>query len=609
MRARKSQPKEFFLGMYNVLILQDMVWQYGEPTQFARDFATIESRVSEEGFSFLTKTLPSLAKAIDKALVVGRLSPSHAFKRCAKHVYPVFLQVLMRRVFESDGSVKTNPCIAALRDLRQVLYLCYKYEVDYDAKVINNFLDNFEKVDCALPTDVPVGITNQDFYCIDVAHTLLRDLFSGVGDVYGDIIRSSVTPNHGPGAVATGEKNWEKMNFKRFFDKIHQVFPYYEFFFANAMDLAANVKAYKALDKCAMPYSKVQLVPKDSRGPRLICMEPLEFQYVQQGLSKFLTRLIETNSMTAGHVNFSDQNVNRDLALQGSVSGDCVTLDMKEASDRVSYWLVKELFSDTPIWRYLDATRTEGTILPNGDKLPFKKFSPMGSALCFPIESLVHWSVAVASLHVYNEVTLKSAMSAVYVFGDDIIIKGQNHSPLFGTFEQLGMKFNAEKCCTNGFFRESCGMDAFHGECVTPTKVKKRLPRSPKDATAYASYIDYCNNLWSTGYLRTSEYIRLYLEKIYGRIPVVRPNSSVPGLKNIFGTRAPYSQQFKSRYNNALHCIEYYLLGMRACKISRPLDRCEYHRKLMVRSDEFRSGIYSVPRRVKFHRGWCTDLA
>jgi hypothetical protein len=600
-----------------------MARQYGEPLSFARDYHTIVARTKVEGFSFLTKTLPGLAKAIDKALVTGRLTPSHAFKRRKRHRYPVFLQVLMRRVFNEEGFVKTKPCIAAVRDLRQILYLCYKYEVTYANKVVKSFIDNFRRVDANLPNEDPEGLEVQTFWVLCVARTLLRD----VVDSHGHIdLRPYIIPRHGPGAVATGEKSWEKMNFARKYSKIHQVFPYYEYFFANAADLRHNAKMYWRLNRDPEPLSKVQLVPKDSRGPRLICMEPLEFQYVQQGLANYLVPLIEAHPLTSGHVNFTDQEVNRKLALEGSIKRNCVTLDMKEASDRVSMWLVRELFSDTTILRYLEATRTEGTMLPDGDKLPFKKFAPMGSALCFPIEALVHWSIAVASLHVYNEITLKQATSAVYVFGDDIVIKGQDHSPLFDTFSQLGMLFNVDKCCTEGFFRESCGMDAFLGECVTPVKVKKPLPKSPKDANAYVSYLSYCNEMWERGNYHTSEYIRKRLENLYGRIPHVRPNSSVPGLTTTRGSfRIPYPQPFRSRYNADLQRTEYALLGVGPCKISRPNDRSQYNLSLIVPPKEPRpytgdisgvkpqkapwESIYPIPRRIKFKRRWTTCIA
>jgi hypothetical protein len=529
----------------------------------------------------------------------------------------------MRRVFNEDGSVKEDPCISAVRDLRQILYLCYKYEVPYDKRTVDCFIDNFRSVDESLPTDFPEVFENQTFWVVNVARTLLRDLLDDDG-IYD--LRPYIYPGHGPGAVATGEKNWEKMEFKRFYAQIHKVFPYYEYFFINSADLRSRVDRYWRIKECCPePLSAMQIVPKDSRGPRLICMEPLEFQYVQQGIARYLVPLIENHRLTRGHVSFTDQSINRCLALEGSIKGNCVTLDMKEASDRVSLWLVWLLFADTALWRYLEATRTDGTILPNGDKLLFKKFAPMGSALCFPIEALVHWSIAVASLHVYNEISLKQALSSVYVFGDDIIIKGQDHSPLFDTFAQLGMKFNADKCCTNGFFRESCGMDAYLGECVTPVKVKKPLPKSPKDANAYVSYVSYCNEMWERGNYCTSEYIREDLESLYGIIPHVRLNSDVPGLTTTRGTQAHYPQPFKVRYNKAYQRNEVLLRGIRPCKISRPNNRSEYHRYLMIPpsgpklitdvqsgvrpQDTPWEGVYASPRRIKFPRGWSTCIA
>jgi hypothetical protein len=615
--------------MYKALLVQDMVRHYANPKSFKRDFDYLESRLGHEGFSFFTKTLPILGKAVDSALLSGVLTTPPAFKQPNGKRFPAFLQVLFGRVFEKDGSLKSEPCISAVKDLRQILYLCYKYEVEYEEKVITDFLQNFRNVDEGLGGEIPLDLSSSNFYVLEVARTLLNGLFSG-----GSITSDTCLPGHGPGAVASGEKNWEKMQFKCKYKNLHAKFPSYLFFYANAAELAANVAHYRSLEERDFGVSKVVLVPKDSRGPRMICMEPLEYQYFQQGLSKEITKLIADHELTRGHVNFKNQEINRSLALAGSASSDIVTLDMKEASDRVALWLVRDLFADTGILPLLEATRTEFTRLPDGEEIRLRKFAPMGSALCFPIESLVFWSLAVSSIHVYGEVSLEKALRSVYVYGDDIVIKGQNHESLFDTFESVGMKFNEGKCCTTGIFRESCGMDAVLGQAVIPTKVKQPIPSSPYDAEGYVSYLALSNALWKDAYYSTSDYVDEKLRVMYGEIPRTAPKSDCPGLVDPRASGFPRDSgkhtKFRYRWNKELQRCEYRVKKLRTFKLysmeiehmspeSRAKaitefgysrDRSEYHRKVIQCGEEpeFVAGVYTIPHRVKLQQGWTCSL-
>lgn len=598
MRNHKSHT-EIFLGLYKVLLTEDMVRQYGNPTSFARDFETIQNRVKNEGFSFLTKTLPLLGKAIDYALADGgALATSRHFKKCRKGAFPAFLQVLHERVFERDGSVKIDPCISAVSDLRQILFFAYKYEgdVDYDQRT---FLDHFKAVDISLGWESTH--TRED-----VTHPVLRRARTLLSRLLRDICPlRDIYPKHGPGAVATGEKNWEKMKFRRKYTSIHQIFPYYKFFFSNAMDLAANVRLYKQLETIPSGIAKVVFVPKDSRGPRLISMEPLEYQWVQQGVKKVLYDWIENHPLTRGHVSFTDQEINRNLALQGSMSKCIATLDMKEASDRIPLWLVEYLFNDT-IWDVLEATRSEATEFPDGEIHLLRKFAPMGSALCFPIEALVHWSLAVATLCENDGIALKQALRSVFVYGDDIIIKDLNHQSLFDTFPLFGLKFNQEKCCTKGIFRESCGMDAVLGRSVTCVKIKKQFPKSPYDADRYVSILSVINTLWDRAYYSSSTYLENYLYTIVKKVPKVGRYSSVPGLiTNRWNCIDVGSYQ--RRWNPKLHRYERKVPVVRGKKITHELDRSEYQRKLLNLDDEFVSGVYAVPRCIKLSLGWRSE--
>jgi hypothetical protein len=201
-------------------------------------------------------------------------------------------------------------------------------------------------------------------------------------------------------------------------------------------------------------------------------MEPKEYQWIQQGVRRVLEKAIESSPLSGGQVNFVDQSINRRLALAASNGAPWVTLDMKDASDRVSVALVKQLFPD--YWfECMYACRSSSTRIPSGEVIRLNKFAPMGSSLCFPVESLVFWSLAVAAiLHKHPTLDVFQASKRVYVYGDDLIVRIEDQDAVLQTLPLFDLVFNEKKCCTAGFFRESCGCDAYKGVDITPLRIK-----------------------------------------------------------------------------------------------------------------------------------------
>ena len=346
---------------------------------------------------------------------------------------------------------------------------------------------------------------------IDSAKRLLKRLLCNFDP-------QSITPRHGPGVVSTGEKPHEKMRFSRFYKNLDSVYPYAEYFYSGVNHLVDEMDGLFRLEDRSWSQAKVCLVPKDSRGPRLISCEPLEIQWIQQGLSRALVRHIEAHTLTRGYVNFTDQTINQRLALTASKSGELATLDLKEASDRVSLRLVCELFPEHLI-PALVATRSSFTLLPSGESLPLRKFAPMGSSLCFPIMALTIWAITTACLMRKDSYSdPKRFRGRVFVYGDDLIIKTTDVADVINALESVDLKVNKTKSFYTGFFRESCGVDAYKGVEVQPVRIKT-VWRSDRDASTYASWVSYSNSLWMRGFCSTANHIARELEKIYGSIP------------------------------------------------------------------------------------------
>lgn len=84
--------------------------------EYRSDIFTFKSRVAHEGMSFLTMTLPSMGKAIDKALLGDSDAfESIPFKKRKDSKLPLFLGSLTRLVFTDDGCVRSDACTQSLR--------------------------------------------------------------------------------------------------------------------------------------------------------------------------------------------------------------------------------------------------------------------------------------------------------------------------------------------------------------------------------------------------------------------------------------------------------------------------------------------------------------
>ena len=621
-------------------LYHDIAQCYPEVHESRHDLRTLRNRVDSEGISFITKTLPKLGKRIDYSLSSDTSLQVSGFKLKPDSAIPLFLGWLLERVFMSNGYVRSDPDITALRHLRQFLYFTYKLSLPYDYETEQTVIDSFISTEVELssfefpPSDDPV---------ISKARLFLSRVFDGFN------VRE-IIPRHGPGAVSTGEEGGEKSNFSRILTRLERVYPFTDYFVLGPNQVSDQLDWIQALSVSETGTSKVVLVPKDSRGPRLISSEPLENQWIQQGIRRKMYRWIERHPMTRGHVNFRDQDVNRDLALKGSRDGSLVTLDMKDASDRVSLHLVKELFAGTELLEGLEASRSECTRLPDGRVVRMVKFAPMGSAVCFPVEALCFFALAVAVLYIrnraelpppplwgtdpdpYDEQAWVKAHASVFVYGDDIICRREDYAPIMEYFPKVGLLFNTGKCCTGGLFRESCGCDAYGGVDVTPIRMRTLWShRGKRNATELMSYVELSNSMWASGYWGTAEFIRDMVERRYSPLPYIRERYKYTDRTNgslrlnqsaLIGFCRPHvieqvanHRLHHRRFSPELHRLEYRTWIVRPEKKTYPVDGWkECLRSMNEGSKSSRSinpdgkqsevGVYALPRRVCLSRGW-----
>jgi len=540
----------------------------------------VKRRIRQEGVGFLTKSLPRLGKALDKAL--SCCEPLDAvklgFKPQPNSKLPQLFGELFRQVLDNDGNVLPNACVTSVKSLRQLCYMFYKLELPYDPQLERDVIDRFKKTEdeicdysqrfhLAVDLIAKDGIKAYAGITPGWASRTVRKARILLWKVLHSFDEQDIFPKHGPGAVSTGERLSGKYKWTNVPDRITDQYPLDEYFYASGGHVCDAMSEIVGMGGNE-DFAKVVLVPKDSRGPRLISCEPLANQWIQQGISRALVAHVEKHRLTRDNVRFTDQQPNRFAALQGSFNGKYATLDLNEASDRVTLGLVRLLFPGR-LYGALCATRSCGTILPNDEIVRFHKFAPMGSALCFPILALTVWALLRAGLEVLSANVWDEQFDPadVYVYGDDVIVPAIWAEHAMTILESFGLKINRDKSCTKGFFRESCGMDAFKGHCVTPVRIRT-LWSSRRCPESYVSWIAYANSCHERRYLCCRDLITSRLMAIYGQIP----DRSQVGLSAPSLLYVPTPCKLPIRWNLDLQKPEFLVWVVQPIKVRRVID-------------------------------------
>ncbi len=509
-------------------ILEDI--EYGCGTSTTRDFLTVTRRVEHEGVSFLTITLPNFAKDFERCLELGKVDSTFflSFKRQKGGALPRFLQGLLSLVFDMKTGVLLNkPDICAIADIRQVCLMFKKVLLECSEErtkaAFRGYIqteNELEQAEAALSER-----DRKDFLAMSRLIWSDWDLqYSRLRALEDNLVNFRHVPKHGPGATAERISGNRKYDLLRWHTRLEPNFPV-DLFGVCRPDLAHDgLASVQFVDPDAEQPVRVITVPKTLKTPRIIGIEPVCMQYTQQSLLELLVHSVETHRFSAGSVNFTSQNVNRELARissEGILS--LATLDLSEASDRVSCSLVYDMLDGLPNLReaVMSCRSTRADIPGYGVKV-ISKFASMGSALCFPIESMFFYTLIQLAMHRAQNVRPSSASvlrfkEGVRVYGDDLIVPVDMVESVIKILKTYGLKVNESKSFWNGKFRESCGMDAYDGQCVTPTYVRRLPPSDRQCAHEIVSWTDLSNQLYKRGYWRAAEYCRRVVESALKR--------------------------------------------------------------------------------------------
>lgn len=353
---------------------------------------------------------------------------------------------------------------------------------------------------------------------------------------------SNLVPGHGPGGVAGhGRVSLET----KYRDLTTDVMLSYAF--KNAL-VTSPVPSHLSR------VSQTIFVAKNHKTFRTISMEPTSLMYYQQGIWKAIRDSVKRNAYLENRIGFSDQTRNQSLARIGSVTRRYATIDLSAASDSVTWQLVKALFGKTKLYRYLLTTRSTHTVLPDGQFLKLKKFAPMGSAMCFPIETIIFASICE---YVTREHDVAGDFS---VYGDDIIVPTQCAEDIVYVLGLLGFKTNDTKSFVSpdSPFRESCGGEYWNGQDVTPMRISREYT-STYSPERFTSLQALANEAYDRGYSTLRRFF-IYKLQSTGVIPYFADSA----LKS----QEPTNYHTDKRWNWELQRYEARVTSL----VSRPMD-------------------------------------
>lgn len=532
--------------------------------EFERDLLRLRSLSDSRGIHFYVADLPAAGKHLDKCLATGEYKRSGL--PCTRSVsnrvvIPVFLRGLYLLVFREDGSLLDKPSIEAIFFLRQILCFAKKTEIECSQRAKDREIQEFVELDVSLPEpsgfwwDGPESLSQvpdtsftsfgyRDPGLVEFLGNL--DTVSGIlASTLGSYDPSQWRHRHGPGAISevTGPTN--KYTWRNWSDRLERQYPIADCGYHNYSSWAGSMddRDVGSTD----PSSRLICVPKTYLRPRLIAAEPSEHQWCQQNIWHYFCSQAR-GTWIGEFCRFRDQTLNQDLCLRGSRSGDLVTLDLSSASDRVTTQAVEALFRvNPPLLRALAASRTLNVMLPSGELHRLRKFATMGSAVTFPVETLLFLSIVLTSVLTKralkpSERNIRSLIGEVAVFGDDLVVPGDSWELCARALECLHFKINPNKSFATGRFRESCGVEAFDGQVVTPAYWKGLCTGKP-DSIAMTSAVH--RNFVEKFLMNSAQYIASTLTR--GRkLPVVKVESGVVSLYS--RTQVDHSG-FRTRWN------------------------------------------------------------
>lgn len=568
---------DYALAVYGGIISDATTRWPSLGSSMEKDLSYLRRAVESRGLPFLTIVLPDTGKWFDKSLDYGsQLLSGIPQGMPSKHGRPKLFRDLLSLVFDDEGVLRTDADVEAILFLRSLYGAMKKLEVPYTPQTLEESLDEFFEIERRLAphhphtweSDLPVwaervghpiwGVQTPPTGQYELLPTDLRDapslpwhtLRAVARRVVGEIGIPNwwgILPKHGPGAVSQTGRGIFKYEFHNWPRQLEAVFPF-DWFGSGLLEPNDRV------DSREIP-SRLIAVPKSQKGPRLICAEPIANQWIQQGISRWLEERIE-GTILRHSISLRSQEHSRERALTASIDGKEATIDLSAASDRISTRLVEYLFQGSEILDGMHACRTRLMVQNISQKhdshLVLRKFSTMGSALTFPIQSIIFTILSVWALRLHEGTHLDldgivGDFQRVRVYGDDIIAPTHAIETIKLVLHECGLLVNASKSYSGENFRESCGCDAFKGVDVTPPRCKHPYDGSP---ALLATHLETSNNYHRKGFWKTAQVLVSMIPESERKLLLVHRGEGL-GL-GLFSFVGPSISHLRKKWDSAL---------------------------------------------------------
>jgi len=364
-----------------------------------------------------------------------------------------------------------------------------------------------------------------------IGNLLWRDFFTSIDNrLYDEML----FPKHGPGATADKLRGNAKYKLDRWSRRLEEAFPHWEYLIPNptSPEQLKSLRSVQILEPRDEQPVRVVTVPKTLDTPRIIAVEPSYMQYMQQAVLAMMVQEIPCFYQTREFMQFVSQEPNQRLAREGSITGDLATLDLSEASDRVSNQHVR-LLVEKHRWlsQALDSTRSLTSDVPGHGVKRLAKFASMGSALCFPVESLVFLTLVFVGIQQQlnrrlTDRDLKSFVGRVRVYGDDIIVPAEYALSVCQALGAFGYRVNEHKSFWNGKFRESCGEDYYAGTSTKVVRLRTLLPDSRRHVREIAATVSFRNQMYNAGWTLTASWLDSLVMRLIP-LPYIRTETRI----------------------------------------------------------------------------------
>lgn len=528
----------------------------------------LKKRVAHEGLSFLTRTLPALSKHILLCVENGAWSefPFREYgvspiQSSGRERYTAFiadeLDLLFKDFQHPDNALN-------LWRIRQLCEYCYKLALPFDPKQLDSAAQKFLETDANLHYDSQFAqrvriVAENTLKCakqLTIADVVKKARY-GPGTFSGPKLYSGLTtqskkdmldcryPYDKPAfSGAYRSRTTSLFNAGNSFKLARYCVPftglaYLDFikitglFGQNYRMVAYANKRRLTGYKPPTTTSEVLFVPKDSRGPRVITREPAHNIIVQMGFFDAFHKALEDD--TNGQIQFTSQEKFKELARESSKTRKYATLDLREASDSVSYGLAATVFQNFPSFKTTAKFfRTRIAKVGSTDRCVLRKLSGMGSGFTFPCMAAIIYCAILAGLPAWRR---QSAKTLIYVYGDDIIVPTYLYDIAVRSLQLCGLTVNTSKSYYRSHFRESCGGDYYLGQSVSPVRLKQQGCNMRVQGTKVVSWSRFkgeqqannslflfklerhCRQLVLNGLISTAEYYYSVIERYIGPLP------------------------------------------------------------------------------------------